>query len=506
MATTLSSKEANVSSYSGSNKAYKFYLEVKLNDQSSDGNTSNITINHYAKSNGAYNYQQFSTPKSYLKVYDNKSKTTSTKKTMTVASITTTKTLIGTWTGNVTHNSDGTLDINVTAEYKSNTTSYYYVPADNSISTGTLKLPDLHTPPSVGNVTFVENNSVLTAAGVSADVFVPYLSNKKATISATAFDSATISKYEIENGTKKFSNTSSSVVMDLSDGMVYSETNAELTVKVTDSMGGIGSSSLKKTVIPYSIPNLIATGSSVKRNGQISGKVILNLKGTFYNNSVGTKSNSITLSFAYWQTGATESTTYYTIPTSAYTIFGNVITITNWKVAINGTEISNIDKSSSYQFKIKAVDAFGKTSTIQLNCTPGEYLMAKFKDRIDFKKITIGGKEVRSVKSIYKNASGSADSSITLSQSANDFEYVEIIYKNNDNVYSSVKCKNGQKVQLMSNYIGNSAFYFKEAIYNLNARTLTRSTCYEMKVISSGIDSINTNASNIYITEVLGYY
>lgn len=435
MATTLSSKEANVASYSGSNNAYKFYLEVKLNSQSTDDNTSNITINHYAKSNGAYSYQQFSTPKSYLKVYDNKTKTTSTKKTTTVAGITTTKTLIGTWTGNVTHNSDGTLDINITAEYKSNTTSYYYVPANNSISTGTIKLPDLHTPPAITDVTFVENNSILTGAGVSADVFVPYLSNKKATISATAFDNATISKYEIENGTKNFSSTSSSVVMDLSDGMVYSETSTELIVKVTDSMGGVGSSSIKKTVIPYSIPNLIATSSNIKRNGQTTGKAILNLKGTFYNNSVGTKSNSIALSFAYWKTGETESTTYYTIPTSAYTISGNVITITNWNIAIDGTEISNVDKSSSYQFKIKAVDAFSKTSIIQLNCTSGEYLMAKFKDRIDFKKITIKGVPVGEQKVLlntaaYMNANQSYTLSEKVSEQANGIVLIWCGYSN----------------------------------------------------------------------------
>lgn len=390
MATTLISKSSNAKSYSGSSGAYTFYLEVKQNSQSVENNTTNITINHYGKANGDWNYEQFSTPRSYIKLYDNNTGKTVTKKETKVAALNSTKKLIGTWTGNVTHKADGTLNINVTVEYKSNTTSYYYVPADHSLSSGTIELDDLHTPPAIGNVTFVENNTTLTGAGIAADTFVPYLSNKTATVAASFFDGASASKYQIVNGNTTFSSTTSSVTMNLANGLTYSGTTASFTVKVTDSMSGVNSKPISHTVIPYALPNLVATSSNVKRNGQTTGKVALNLKGTFYNGSVGTKSNNITLSFAYWKSGSTESTTYYVIPSTAYTISGNNITISNWAMAINGTEITDVDKESGYQFKIQASDAFGKTSVIQLNCTSGEYLMAKYKNRVDFKKITQG--------------------------------------------------------------------------------------------------------------------
>jgi hypothetical protein len=397
MAKTLSSKSGNVASANGGSNAYTFYLEVIQNSQSVDKNTTNITINHYAKGNNGWNFEQFTSPRSYIKLYDNNTGKTVTKKETKVPKIAASKILIGTWSGDVTHKPDGTLNINVTAEFKANindTATYYYVPKNSTLTSGTIELDALHTPPSIGDVTFVENNTTLTGAGIAADTFVPYLSNKTATVAASFFDGASASKYQIVNGGATFSSTTSSVAMNLSNGLTYSGTTASFTIKVTDSMNGVNSKSISHTVVPYALPNLVATSSSVKRNGQTTGKVLLNLKGTFYNGSVGTKANNITLSFAYWKSGSTESTTYYVIPSTAYTISGNNITISNWAMAKNGTQITDVAKDSGYQFKIQASDAFGKTSVIQLNCTSGEYLMAKYKNRVDFKKITVGGKIV----------------------------------------------------------------------------------------------------------------
>lgn len=500
---TLSSKSANVASYSGVSKAYTFYLEVILNSQSIDNNTSNITINHYAKGNGDWYYEQFSSPKSYIKIYDNNTGTTVTKATTTVASIPNgTKKLIGTWTGNVTHKPDGTLNINVTAEYKSNVTSYNYVPANSSISTGTLSLPDLHTPPSVGDVTFVENNAALTEAGIEADVFVPYLSNKTATIEATPFDDATISKYEITDGTTVFENANNDVTMDLSKGLAYSGTSTELTVKVTDSMGSVGSETIKKTVIPYTVPNLITTSSNVKRNGQTTGKARLNLVGTFFNNAIGSIANIIALSFAYWKSGDTESTTYNEIPADAYTINGNNITISNWPIAVAGTEITDVDKESAYKFKIKAVDAFNKESAIELTCTAGEYLMAKYKDRVDFKKITQNGVPILG-KVLFE---GDTNEDITLSDSAENYDYLEIFYRNNDYWYTSTKVDtpNGKKVSLACMYNNGTRLYWKAKGVYINGKSITNINYIETRQ-GNNESTIATNSNHIYITKILGY-
>ena len=148
------------------------------------------------------------------------------------------------------------------------------------------------------------------------------------------------------------------------------------------------------TVIPYQLPNLVITSSNVKRNGPLTGKGLLNLIGTFYNATIGSKTNTITLSFAYWKAENTESTTYYAIPSSANKGSGNNISISNWNITKNETIITDLDKNYAYKFKIKAVDIFGNSSTIELICNKGEYIMCEYKDRVDFKEITKGNVKI----------------------------------------------------------------------------------------------------------------
>ena len=401
MATELCNKSQVVKSANGGSNAYTFYLVVTLNSQSIANNTSNITVTHKAKSNGAYSFADFSTPASYIIVNG------VTKKTTTVKAISTSGTYtIGTWTGDVTHGSNGKLTLSVDGQFKhniTNTSTYYYLPANNTLSYSGA-LPDLHTPPAITNLTFTESNSTLTNAGVAANIFVPYLSNKTATIAATFYDSATVSSTSLSDGSSTFSGTTLSVGMNYTNkalNYTASSNTTSITATVKDSLSGSSSKAFSFSVIPYVLPSLSSSGASIKRNGQTTGKVNLSLTGSFYNGKVGNTTNAITLSYAYWKVGATESTTYITIPSSAYTKSGNTITMTDWSVTnASGTVITDVASTSNYNFKIKAVDSFGKTSTITLVCPSGEYLMAKFKDRVDFKKITINGKELHPIGSV----------------------------------------------------------------------------------------------------------
>jgi hypothetical protein len=200
-------------------------------------------------------------------------------------------------------------------------------------------------------------------------------------------------------------------------------------------MNSVGTSSTINTVIPYTLPNLILTSSKVKRNGQTTGKATMTLKGTFFNGLVGNRQNSITLKFAYWSVNSEESTTYYEIPTSAYVIDGNNISMENWNVAKNGDEITDLNKENAYKFRIIATDNFEKTSTIELTCMSGEYLMAKYKDRVDFKAITIGGKPIHEQKilwegSSYMNATQTAKLSELVSKQKNGIVLVWSQYSN----------------------------------------------------------------------------
>lgn len=300
----------------------------------------------------------------------------------------------------IAHNTDGTKTIDISFSVTDSTGQSYT--CGNASSSSTFKLTDLHKPPLFNSITFVENSSVLQNIGLSANDFVPYLSNKTATIQATTYDGATITQYRIINGTTKFTSTTNTINLNFTTEGIemayYYETSVskeipQIIIELTDNKGGVSSYNYTNTrYVMYAKPNLVQTSSSVKRNGQLSGKVIMNLVGTFYGSSVGTKSNSVTLSYKYWKTNVSEPSTYF--PITGATTSGNVVNVNNWNVAKSGTPISDVDSNSAYYFKVRMVDQFNKESIITLNVPVGEYLRALFKDRVDFLNITIGGNKV----------------------------------------------------------------------------------------------------------------
>ena len=253
----------------------------------------------------------------------------------------------------------------------------------------TINLANLHTPPVVTKVTMQEKNSLVN----SYTGIVQFLSSKTITFTTTTYDNATISSYQVyHNGVLIGSSTANGMTIDfdkvgtLITFPMNNKTYCTLRFVVIDSYGTSGYLESQYEVIPYVKPNLVQTSSSVKRNGQLSGKVKLNLVGSFYNQKVNNVANTIKLEFTYYKKGETEPTTYYTIP---FTLNGNSLNISNWSVAINNQEITDIDKNYAYNFKIRATDHFNKQSEITLLCPVGEYVWAEFKDRVDFKDITI---------------------------------------------------------------------------------------------------------------------
>lgn len=305
-----------------------------------------------------------------------------------------------TFTFTVTHNSDGTK----TASISSSLSSGDFTPSYASAS-GSITLTALHTPPTLALSSVSEGSSKLS--GVGGTTFVNNISIKTFTLNYTMYDGATASSLKIydKNGneltaTTSLSTSSGTIAVNFKNVPISSNaiTNNKttFTIKFTDSLNGVTTITTPEyTVIPYFAPNLITTASNVKRNGQTTGKAVLNLTGQFYNATIGNTANAITLSFKYW-TGSTEPSTYYTIPSSANTGSGNNISVSSWEFKKNNTPVTDLDKSNSYKFKIKAVDSFGSEyqSIIELTLAKGEWLMAKFKDRVDFKKITIQNEEI----------------------------------------------------------------------------------------------------------------
>lgn len=305
----------------------------------------------------------------------------------------------------IKHNDDGTktIDISFSVVDHSSTEQYAFALPGSASASDTFKLSDLHKPPVVNSYTIEETNSILTNVSLSNSTFVTNLSKKKFTLNNTFYDGASGSKYfiNITSPNNRYAYSSNPFTVDFTtNSLPYTYNNSGEPIcyigpGVIDNKGSTSEVTYGVyNVIIYNKPNIIVTESSIKRNGQTSGKARMNLKGTYSNRTIGNKTNTITLSFKYWKYGTSEPSSYNTIPTSAYSLDGDNFSMYNWDISIGNDVISDLDKSYAYYFKVRVADSFGGEHIVTLLCSKGEYIMAKYKNRVDFKKITVNNHEV----------------------------------------------------------------------------------------------------------------
>lgn len=108
---------------------------------------------------------------------------------------------------------------------------------------------------------------------------------------------------------------------------------------------------------------------------------------------------------------------------------------------------------------------------------------------------------------LYENSSGTAGT-VTLSDSAANYYYLEIFYKNNDGFYSSTKVPNpnGKDVVLVSttpNYDGNT--YLKSTMYSISGTKMTPEQFSQVTFFADKRLSVNTSTNRISIVKVLGW-
>lgn len=105
---------------------------------------------------------------------------------------------------------------------------------------------------------------------------------------------------------------------------------------------------------------------------------------------------------------------------------------------------------------------------------------------------------------LYNDSTGS-NTSITLSETAANFKYIEIFYRSNDNYYNSEKVylPNQKNVSLISQWTGPTSLYLKTSVCEINGTAINFLNGYEVSIDTTGT-AIATR-SGIYITRVIGY-
>lgn len=307
----------------------------------------------------------------------------------------------------------GSRTITITGAYNGTKSGSFTTDATTSSGNYTLKsgsanvtmsLPTLHQPPIINTATIAETNSVLTALNVPDTTVVRYLSKKTITLSASAFDNATLTyrirHFDTDYAIPSINTYQSSNIFNTdytTHDIVINEGKAQIIQNIKDSMEGTATDWLKVSIngsiekpngIAYAKPNLERTSTTIKRksgNGTnlTDNKANLNLVGTIYKeNDVVGNNNSITqIGYKIWENGTSEPASYTTLTP---TISGGNVTVTD-------LEISNINFTKIYNYKIILADNYGYNYVVEDTVPLGQATWTEYKDRVDFLKLTVGG-------------------------------------------------------------------------------------------------------------------
>ena len=264
----------------GVRQEYEVRAGYKVNSQDIASNTSNITLQLEVRSvNSNYNTIDFYQT-SKIDGVKLSAKKFSTEQTNVWQ-------VFGARTYDVTHNEDGEFKQTKHVSFTTNATIEWLLKSGSAEVI--VDLGKLHTPPSINGLEISEQNTAIN----SNETIVQLLSQKKFILDISTYEEAKIKQTNVySNNMLLATSENNELFVDFSKVDNLSViTNGEnkycvLTFEAIDDMGGVGTNTNQFVVIEYFKPNLIQTSSNVKRNGQVSGKVKLNLVGKFFNESL----------------------------------------------------------------------------------------------------------------------------------------------------------------------------------------------------------------------------
>lgn len=174
-----------------------------------------------------------------------------------------------------------------------------------------------------------------------ANKLIANYSNVKATGTATAKNSATITTHQLVNG--------DSTVADATTTF-NAVTNGSFTYNAVDSRGLANSSTLTRSIVAYIKPTISMSVPVINATGTAT----FNVQGSIFNGSFGATSNSLTVQYRYKLDGGTYgSWTNATVTKSGNTYSGSV-------------SHSGLDYTKAYIFQCRVVDSLNTTETNEI--------------------------------------------------------------------------------------------------------------------------------------------
>lgn len=330
---------------------------------------------------------------------------------------------------------------------------------------------------------------------------------------ATAHKGATISKYTAINGSQN-------------DDYVMGEYPATMQIeKVTDrtmSVWAIDSrgestkvDKLATNWIDYKDIEKISFNAE-RKNGNTSSEVTLKLSGNIFDGNFGAVENSIkNATYKYKKTGDGEDA--WVEGTTSLNVVKNGSSYSLEQDIAGDLGALGFDQEESYDIYVEVEDQLSKvydTFTLGVgspaidiygNCVS---VGAPYDEDLGG-RVQILGNKAENIQYkpvvLYENSNGS-NSNITLNDSVENYECLEIFYKDNVNRFNSGKIYNpngSEFFMVTGNAYSNGSAYIRFKTVVINNTSITNST-YSALGISSSTQNV-TNGNNIYITRVVGY-
>lgn len=338
------------------------------------------------------------------------------------------------------------------------------------------------------DISYEDSNSKTVAITENNQYIIRNNSALKISVSnAQALNSATLKSITAVVNGNAYTGTLNGSTGVINVGVVNVSHDAEVTVKLTDSRGNEGIRKITVLVYDWSLPSAII---KLNRKSNYYSESILNVNANYA--SIGGK-NEVTIKFRTKKVANSTFSTYTTIQDNTDTNF----TADNefeWNVQVNvADKLGNTTYNLILPKGIPIAYFDIKKYSFGVNCFP------KHDNSLEVNGVCISGNV------LYNSASGTAGT-VTLSDSAENYTYLEIFYRSSgNNACGSVKVfsPNGKLVHLGTIHYIADYDYAKFALVNVSGSMITFSQNYQIVIKNNGSTYSAENA--IYITRVVGY-
>lgn len=344
------------------------------------------------------------------------------------------------------------------------------------------------------NQAYLDSNSTTTAITGNNQQIIRNNSTLRVNVTnAQAKNYATLSSAKVVINGQTYTASFSGSNATFNIGVLNISDNITAVVSVTDSRGITTNKDLPITILNWVLPTAII---SLQRENNFYSETNINVNAEY--SSLDNK-NTISIKVRYKKVSDATYSNWTTLQddvTQQFTLDNNY----EWNVQIVLEDRLGTTTYNSVLNRGIPIVFFDRLKrSLGINCFPADQESLEVNDLNILDKIL--GTE------LYNNTTGS-NNAITLSESAANFTYLEIFYRNNDNYYNSTKIyqPNGKIAYLDADYpytSGEGYSYAKKTSVQISGTSITPINYVELTIMPTGASIQNKN--NIYITRVVGY-